>query len=43
MIRRSTSRLAGWIYVDTWARASDEKTETGSDLEHIDALIRAKG
>jgi hypothetical protein len=35
--------IGGWIYVDTWARASDEKTETSSDLEHIDALIRAKG
>jgi hypothetical protein len=31
------------FYVDTWVRASDEKTETGSDREHIDALIRAKG
>jgi hypothetical protein len=29
--------------VDTWVRANDEKTEAGSDREHIDALIRAKG
>jgi hypothetical protein len=31
------------FYVDTWLRANDEKTEAGSDREHIDALIRAKG
>jgi hypothetical protein len=31
------------FYVDSWVRASDETTEAGSDREHIDALIRAKG
>jgi hypothetical protein len=31
------------FYVDTWTRSNGEKTETGSDREHIDALIRAKG
>lgn len=31
------------FYVDTWPRSNEEKTESGSDREHIDALIRAKG
>jgi hypothetical protein len=31
------------FYVDTWTRANDEKTRAGSDTEHIEALIRAKG
>ena len=31
------------FYVDTWTRSNEEKTETASDREHIDALIRAKG
>jgi hypothetical protein len=31
------------FYVDTWPRSNDEKTEAGSDREHIDALMRAKG
>jgi hypothetical protein len=31
------------FYVDTWPRSNGEKTEPGSDREHIDALIRAKG
>jgi hypothetical protein len=31
------------FYVDTWPRANDEKTEAGSDREHIDALVRTKG
>jgi hypothetical protein len=31
------------FYADTWVRANDEKTEAGSDREHIEALIRAKG
>jgi hypothetical protein len=31
------------FYVDTWTRANDEKTTAGSDLEHIEALIRAHG
>jgi hypothetical protein len=30
------------FYVDTWPRSIGEKTESGSDREHIDALIRAK-
>ena len=28
------------FYVDSWVRASDEKTEAGSDREHIDELSR---
>jgi hypothetical protein len=31
------------FYVDTWIREKNEKTTPGSDLEHIEALIRAKG
>ena len=31
------------FYLDTWPRSMGEKTESGSDREHIDALIRAKG
>ena len=31
------------FYVDTWARPKDAKAEPGSDVEHIRALIRAKG
>ena len=31
------------FYVDTWARQSDAKTRPGSDVEHIESLIRAKG
>ena len=31
------------FYVDTWARATDERTRRGSDLEHIQALVGAKG
>ena len=31
------------FFVDTWARDSGEKTTSGSDLEHIQSLIRAKG
>jgi hypothetical protein len=31
------------FYVDTWPRSNGEKTESGSDREHIDALIRTKG
>ena len=31
------------FYVDTWPRSNDEKTEAGSDCQHIEALIRAKG
>jgi hypothetical protein len=36
--------LGGWdFYLDTWVRSKSETTETGSDLEHIAALIEAKG
>lgn len=31
------------FYVDTWVRPKNAATEPGSDLEHINALIRAKG
>jgi hypothetical protein len=31
------------FYVDTWPRSNGEKTESGSDREHIDALIRTRG
>jgi hypothetical protein len=31
------------FYVDTWVRAQAEPITPGSDLEHIQALIRAKG
>jgi hypothetical protein len=31
------------FYVDTWVRAASEKTTRASDLEHIQALVRAKG
>ena len=31
------------FYVDTWIREKNERTTPGSDLEHIEALIRAKG
>src|SRR5262249_42762800 len=31
------------FYVDTWVRPSDGETRAGSDREHIEALIRAKG
>jgi hypothetical protein len=31
------------FYVDTWARGRDEKVRSGSDREHIEALVRAKG
>jgi hypothetical protein len=31
------------FYVDTWIRANNEETKPGSDREHIEALIRAKG
>ncbi|WP_260734604.1 hypothetical protein [Tunturiibacter lichenicola] len=31
------------FYVDTWIRADGEKTESGSDREHIETMIRAKG
>jgi hypothetical protein len=30
------------FYVDTWIREKNEKTTPGSDIEHIEALIRAK-
>src|SRR5579864_927102 len=31
------------FFVDTWVRAAGEKSTPGSDLEHIQALVRAKG
>jgi hypothetical protein len=31
------------FYVDTWVRAKGAKTESGSDREHIEALVRAQG
>jgi hypothetical protein len=31
------------FYVDTWVRGRDNATTRGSDLEHVVALIRAKG
>lgn len=31
------------FYVDTWVRPDNAATQPGSDLEHIRALIRAKG
>jgi hypothetical protein len=30
------------FYVDTWVRAGSDQTTPGSDLEHIQALLRAK-
>jgi hypothetical protein len=31
------------FYVDTWPRGDGEKSQPGSDREHIEALIRSKG
>ena len=31
------------FYVDTWVRTKDATTQSGSDREHIEALVRAKG
>jgi hypothetical protein len=31
------------FYVDTWPRAAGDETRPGSDREHVEALIRAKG
>ena len=31
------------FYVDAWVRQKDAETQKGSDREHIEALIRAKG
>jgi hypothetical protein len=31
------------FYVDTWIKANDEEVQAGSDREHIEALIRARG
>lgn len=40
--RRAT--LGGMdFYVDTWVRTNDATTESGSDREHIEALLRVKG
>src|ERR1700694_4757376 len=30
------------FYVNTWVRTKDATTESGSDREHIEALVRAK-
>jgi hypothetical protein len=36
--------IAGWdFFVDTWVRPKDAAIEPGSDRQHIEALIRAKG
>lgn len=38
------AKLGGMdFYVDTWVRPTNAATKPGSDLEHIEALIRAKG
>jgi hypothetical protein len=31
------------FYVDSWVRTKDASIESGSDREHIEALVRAKG
>lgn len=31
------------FYVDTWVRANGAETRPGSDVEHIEALMLAKG
>jgi hypothetical protein len=31
------------FYVDTWVRIKEASSESGSDREHIEALLRAKG
>ncbi len=31
------------FYVDTWVRANNAATQTGSDREHIESLVRQKG
>jgi hypothetical protein len=31
------------FYVDTWVRTRDATTQSGSDREHIEAMVRAKG
>jgi hypothetical protein len=31
------------FYVDNWVRTKDATTESGSDREHIEELLRAKG
>jgi hypothetical protein len=38
------ANLGGWdFYVDSWVLASDAERKPGSDLEHIERLIRRKG
>ncbi|MGA7686317.1 MAG: hypothetical protein WCC32_10315 [Terriglobales bacterium] len=38
------TQIGGWdFFVDTWVRSSTFKIDAGSDREHIEALIRAKG
>jgi len=31
------------FYLDTWVRSNDADVDSGSDREHIEALVRAKG
>src|SRR5262249_15446549 len=40
---RHTSIGGTDCYVDTWVRPKDAVTESGSDREHIEALIRSRG
>jgi len=40
---RHTSLGGMGFFVDTWVRANDAEVKPGSDVEHILALIRAKG
>ena len=38
------ANIGGWdFYVDSWVRAKDASTQAGSDREHIEELVRAKG
>ena len=38
------TRIGGLdFYVDTWPRANGAETRAGSDREHIEALVKAKG
>jgi len=40
---RHTSLSGVDFYLDTWVRVRDARTQKGSDREHVEALIRAKG
>ncbi|MGH9641187.1 MAG: hypothetical protein ACRD3Q_02050 [Terriglobales bacterium] len=38
------AQIGGWdFFVDTWVRSNTAKIDPGSDREHIEELIRAKG